>query len=239
MDNAILPLEFSQVSYQSGQHQLLHQLNFSLGSKGSSFILGPNGAGKSLTLRLAHGLLKPSAGTVRWCGEQAKQAANYQAMVLQHPVLLRRSVWANVEYPLKLRGMAVAQRRYAVQQALERVGLFEHAALPARSLSGGERQRLALARAWVVQPEVLLLDEPTASLDPAASRLVEKIIDDVRHSGVKVIMTCHDLGQARRLADEVLFLHNGRLLEQTPAVEFFQQPRSMEAQAFLRGELLW
>lgn len=160
-------------------------------------------------------------------------------MVFQRPVLLRRSVAANIAYALRLHGVARTERANWIRQALEMAGLASLADRNAWVLSGGEQQRLALARAWALRPEVLFLDEPTANLDPAAARAVEEIITLFRGSGTKIVMTTHDLGQARRLADEVLFLHHGRLLERRPTMEFFEQPQTSEAQAFIRGELLW
>ena len=202
-------------------------------------ILGPNGAGKSLLLRLCHGLIQPSAGMVTWTGRDPGAIRRRQAMVFQRPVMLRRTVAANLEYPLKLHRVPRAERRQRVQQALATAGLTALAARDARVLSGGEQQRVALARAWVLHPEVLLLDEPTANLDPAATRAVEDFISAFHAAGVKVIMTTHDLSQARRVADEVVFLHHGRVLEAGPAPEFFDHPRTDTARCYLRGELLW
>jgi tungstate transport system ATP-binding protein len=159
--------------------------------------------------------------------------------VFQRPVLLRRTVAANIRYALSVRGIPRRQRRAIVSEALEQAGLLELAARPARVLSVGEQQRLALARAWALKPQVLLLDEPTASLDPAATQAVETLLGRIHRTGTSIIMTTHDLGQARRLADEVLFLHRGRLLEHGPAAEFFNKPQSQEAAAFLEGRLLW
>ncbi|HXH02853.1 MAG TPA: ATP-binding cassette domain-containing protein [Candidatus Competibacteraceae bacterium] len=227
------------VGYRVNGKVLLADISFTLQAGGASFILGPNGAGKSLLLRLCHGLLVPSGGEIRWQGPAAAEAPRHQTMVLQHPVLLSRSVAANVDYALRLRGLPRALRHARVAEALQRVGLLPLARRPARVLSGGEKQRLALARAWALRPQVLFLDEPTASLDPAATRAVEEVIRDIRDQGIKVVMTSHDLAQARRLADEVLFLHHGRLLEQAAAQAFFSEPRSAEGRAFLRGELLW
>ena len=207
-------------------------------------LLGPNGAGKSLLLRLCHGLLAPTSGRVAWLGPGAgglSPAAlrRRQAMVFQRPVLLRRSVAANVDYALSLHGVPRSGRAARVAEALERVGLGALAGRPARVLSGGEQQRLALARAWAIRPEVLFLDEPTASLDPGAALAVEEIIDAFHRAGSKIVMTTHDLGQARRLADEVVFLHRGRLVEHAPADRFFAGPAAPAADAFVAGRLLW
>jgi tungstate transport system ATP-binding protein len=158
-------------------------------------------------------------------------------MVFQRPVLLRRSAAANIRYVLYTQGTPRAQRQALVTRALSQAGLLPSARRPARVLSGGEQQRLALARAWALQPQVLFLDEPTASLDPAATRAVETFLDTIHQQGSKIIMSTHDLGQARRLADEVLFLHQGQLLEHTPATAFFTRPQSPEAAAFLDGRL--
>ncbi|MBW2275655.1 MAG: ATP-binding cassette domain-containing protein [Deltaproteobacteria bacterium] len=237
--SSILPLELRDVSYGVREQLLLKAIRLRLEAGGMSVILGPNGAGKSLTLRLAHGLIEPTSGRVCWLGAGAAEAALRQAMVFERPVLLRRSAAANVDYALALHGVGRAARRLRVAEVLEKTGLAAIAQRPARVLSAGEQQRLTLARAWALSPEVLFLDEPTAALDPTATRSVEAIIENIAASGTKIVMTTHDLGQARRLADEVVFLARGELLEHTPAAEFFEAPRSAEAQAFLKGELLW
>jgi tungstate transport system ATP-binding protein len=239
MPTPVLPLAFDHVSFAVGNTKLIEDLSFTLAAGPRTVILGPNGAGKSLTLRLCHGLLQPTSGAVRWAGPGAQDTPRRQAMVFQNPVMLRRSALDNVVYALALNGVPRAQRVARAEQALARVGLDAIARRPARALSTGEQQRLALARAWALEPDVLFLDEPTASLDPAATRAIEQAIDGVHQSGAKVVMTTHDLGQAHRLADEVLFLHHGRLVESGPAADFFAAPRSREAAAFLAGELLW
>ena len=235
----ILPLTFQDVSFEIGGIRLIKDLNCTLEAGPRTMILGANGAGKSLFLRLCHGLIRPTTGRVLWQGAKGRDPADAQAMVFQRPVMLRRSVAANVDYALKLRGMAAAERRAAVEDALGHTGLRRLADNPARVLSVGEQQRLALARAWALQPEVLFLDEPTASLDPTATHAVEQIINAIDAAGTRIVMTTHDLGQARRLGDEVMFLNRGRLLEKTPAERFFSEPENDLAQAFLKGELLW
>lgn len=200
-------------------------------SAGRTAVLGPNGAGKSTLLRLMHGLLRPSAGAIVW-----PQALS-QAMVFQRPVMLRASVLANIEYGLSIAGVAASARRSRAHVALERVGLSQIAARQARKLSGGEQQRVALARAWALEPEVLFLDEPTASLDPASSREVERIIHEIAASGTRIVMTTHNLGQAKRIAEEVIFLAGGRCVEQAPAAEFFRLPRTAPAREFLHDEI--
>ena len=235
----ILPLTFRDVSFEIGGIRLIKDLTCTLEAGPRTMILGANGAGKSLFLRLCHGLIRPTAGRVLWQGAKGRDPAKAQAMVFQRPVMLRRSVAANVDYALKLRGMAAAERRAAVEDALGHTGLRRLADNPARVLSVGEQQKLALARAWALQPEVLFLDEPTASLDPAATHAVEQIINAIDAAGTRIVMTTHDLGQARRLADEVMFLHRGRLLEIAPAEKFFAAPDNDLAQAFIRGDLVW
>jgi len=235
----MLPLMVHELCFERGGRRLLDGLTFQTDVGPRTVVLGPNGAGKSLLLRLCHGLLPPSAGTITWAGADPITARRCQAMVFQRPVLLRRSTAANIRYALRTQGIPRRQRRAIVREALERAGLLSLAERPARVLSGGEQQRLALARAWALKPQVLFLDEPTASLDPAATRAVEALLDEIHRAGTKVIMTTHDLGQARRLADEILFLHHGRLVEHAPASAFFLAPRSPEAAAFLEGQLLW
>jgi tungstate transport system ATP-binding protein len=160
-------------------------------------------------------------------------------MVFQRPVMLRRSAYANVAYALKIAGVPEPQRGVLVRESLESVGLSKFAQRPARVLSGGEQQRLALARAWALHPEVLFLDEPTASLDPGATREIESVIRAFDAAGTKVVMATHNLGQARRLGDEILFLNQGRLVERAPVEQFFAKPQSAQAAAFIKGELPW
>ncbi len=233
----ILPLELRQVSFEGGGKRLVKDLTCTLEAGPRTIVIGPNGAGKSLFLRLCHGLLKPSAGEVAWHGGGDRR--RHQAMVFQRPVMLRRSVAANVGFALGLRRVPRDERRRMVAEVLGRTGLGRLARHPARVLSFGEQQRLALARAWVLAPQVLFLDEPTASLDPAATHAVEEIVAAIHEGGTKIVMTTHDLGQARRLADEVIFLHRGRLFEKAPAEEFFAGPRNDLARAFVAGKLLW
>lgn len=233
--SAILPLAVRNLRLTMGGNVVIRDLSLDLAGGSRTVVLGPNGAGKSVLLRLLHGLLAPSSGTVRW---QSPDAGAHQAMVFQRPVMLRRSVIANIRFALAIAG-ANGDADARAKAALERVGLAHLADRPARVLSGGEQQRLALARAWALKPEVLFLDEPTASLDPAATRAVEEVVSAMHASGTTIVMTTHDIGQARRLATDILFLHQGRLMEATPAQDFFQQPQSSEAAAFIRGELLW
>jgi len=237
-ETSLLPVTLEGVCYAMKGKILVDSVSARLDPGACTLILGPNGAGKSLLLRLMHGLIEPTMGGIDWNGKSVAEARKRQAMVFQHPVLLRRSAAANVSYALSLQGIPRRERKARVAHALGKAGLGHIANRPARVLSGGEQQRLTLARAWVMRPQVMFLDEPTSNLDPGATAAVEDLIRGIQAEGTKVIMTTHDLGQARRLAAEVLFLHDGRVLEQTPAEEFFQQPRSPEATAFVEGKLL-
>ncbi len=239
LDAPLLPLVLTEVSYRVGDRTLIDRITAEIGPGERTVILGPNGAGKSVLMRLCHGLLVPTSGSVRWNSPETPGVPRRQAMVFQRPVMLRRSAIDNIRYALKLSHVPREVREARAWQALDRVGLSALADRPARVLSGGEQQRLALARVWALKPEVLFLDEPTANLDPGASRQVEAIIAAIQAEGTKIVMTTHNLGQARRLADEILFLHEGRLVERSPVDRFFQQPASAEAEAFLKGELPW
>ena len=230
----ILPLRIEELTFVAGGRTLIDRVSLELEAGPSTIILGANGAGKSVLMRLMHGLLAPTSGRVLWNAEGARRC---QAMVFQRPVMLRRSALANVAYALKVSGSPQAERM--AMDALEEVGLAHVARHPARVLSGGEQQRLALARAWALHPEVLFLDEPTANLDPGATREIETVIKAFDASGTKIVMSTHSLGQARRLGDEVIFLHQGRVAERAPVDRFFPQPASAEAAAFVKGELPW
>ena len=223
----MLPLALEDVSFL----HIIKPLSLEIEAGPSTIILGANGAGKSVLMRLMHGLLAPSAGRISW------RSAGRQAMVFQRPVMLRRSALANVVYALELAGVTDCERQ--ARAALEEVGLAHLAGQPARVLSGGEQQRLALARAWALHPEVLFLDEPTASLDPSATREIETVIKAFDAAGTKVVMATHNLGQARRLGDEVIYLHQGRVVERASVEKFFAQPATAEAAAFIKGELPW
>ena len=230
----ILPLRVSDLTFAAGGRAIIEGVSLTIEAGPSTVILGANGAGKSVLMRLMHGLLVPTSGRVEW---QAEGARRHQAMVFQRPVMLRRSALANVVYALESAKVPHASK--LAMEALAEVGLAHVAHRPARVLSGGEQQRLALARAWALHPEVLFLDEPTANLDPGATREVENVIKAFDASGTKIVMSTHSLGQARRLGDEVIFLHQGRVAERAPIERFFPQPSSPEAAAFVKGELPW
>ena len=232
----ILPLRLVDLEFAASGRAIIERVSLDIEAGPSTIILGANGAGKSVLMRLMHGLLRPSSGRVEWSGADARR---HQAMVFQRPVMLRRSALANILYALELARVPAAEREAQALEALREVGLADIAHRPARVLSGGEQQRLALARAWALHPEVLFLDEPTANLDPGATREIENVIKAFDASGTKIVMSTHSLGQARRLGDEVIFLHQGRVAERSPIERFFPQPASPEAAAFVKGELPW
>ncbi len=237
--SALLPLRLSEVTVAAGDRAILDRVSAQIEAGSRTIILGANGAGKSVLMRVCHGLLAPTSGKVEWHAAEVSGAPRRQAMVFQRPVMLRRSALANVAYALKAAHVARRERARRAAEALEHVGLADLAEHPARVLSGGEQQRLALARAWALRPDVLFLDEPTANLDPSATKEVESIITAIHATGAKIVMSTHNLGQARRLGDEVLFLHQGRLVERAPVETFFKRPASAEAAAFIIGELPW
>jgi tungstate transport system ATP-binding protein len=238
-NGALLPLRLHDVSYSAGGRTIIDGISLDIEAGRSTIILGANGAGKSVLMRLMHGLLEPTSGRVEWNTPERQGAPRKQAMVFQRPVMLRRSARGNVAYALKVAGVAKARRAAMVNEALEGVGLAHLARRPARVLSGGEQQRLALARAGALHPEVLFLDEPTASLDPSATREIEVAIRAFDAAGTKIVMATHNLGQARRLGDEIVFLDRGRLVERAPVEQFFSKPQSAQAAAFIKGELPW
>ena len=222
-------LAIDRLSLAEGGTRIIDHASLQLAAQ-RTVVLGPNGAGKSTLLRLIHGLLHPSGGALNWPRKLT------QAMVFQRPVMLRTTALANVIYGLKLKGHATDESRRRAMESLARVGLEQIALRPARLLSGGEQQRVTLARAWALEPELLILDEPTASLDPASSREVERIINEISASGARILMTTHNLGQARRIAEEIVFIDRGRIVEQTPVAQFFKLPQTEAAQRFLKEE---
>ncbi len=227
----ILPLALDNVVYAASGRAIIDGITLEIGAGPSTVILGANGAGKSVLMRLMHGLLAPTSGTISW------RAPGPQAMVFQRPIMLRRSAFANVVYAVRLAKREEPEK--LAMDSLKEVGLEHVAHRPARVLSGGEQQRLALARAWALHPEVLFLDEPTASLDPTSTREIETVIRAFDAAGTKIVMATHNLGQARRLGDEILFLDRGRLVERAPVDRFFSQPQTAQADAFIKGELPW
>jgi tungstate transport system ATP-binding protein len=231
---AILPLRVRNLVLRFGEVTVLDGLELDLGPTGCTMVMGPNGSGKTLLLKLLHGLISPTAGKIVWGDRKPSDVIMRQALVFQKPVLLRRSVAANLDFVLKTRGKD-PERRDAL---LDYVGLAHKMHQPARLLSGGEAQRLALARALATDPDVLFLDEPTASLDPGSILVIERIVGEARARGVRIVFVTHDIGQARRMADDVVFLHRGRVAEHSEATDFFCEPRSVAARDYLNGRIV-
>lgn len=233
-----LPLKIQQLSVSRQGKQLLDNVNATIDSAGITIILGPNGAGKSLLLHIAHGLEEPDRGSLLWNQHTPKPQEPWRAFVFQKPVFLQRSVQSNLEYVLSLHKVPKTRQSLLIQQALQHTGLMQLSGQSARTLSGGEQQRLNVARAWVLEPKVMLLDEPTAELDPSGVATIEMLIRKIAQQNTKIIMTTHSLDQARRLAHDILFLHRGKLIEHTPAKVYFSQPKTSLAADFLAGKLL-
>jgi tungstate transport system ATP-binding protein len=233
-----LPIVFTEVAVVVADVTILDGVSLVLlGGSAPTVLIGPNGSGKTTLLRAAMGLIPVARGRITWGGRDTASPERL-AILFQRPVMLRRGAAGNVRYALAAAGVPRRQRDERVAELLALVGLTGLERRPARRLSGGEQQRLALARALARNPEVLFLDEPTASLDPAATKAIEDIVRAVTARGVKVVMSTHDLGQAKRLAGDVVLLHRGRLIENGPASEFFASPRTQEARKFIAGELL-
>jgi len=230
-------IRIEALELRRGGKRILGPLTLTLAATGLSVIMGPNGSGKTSLLRALHGLERISAGAVHWPGGTGSPPPR-QALVFQTPILMRRSVADNIAYPLRLDGVALAEARGRAAAMAAAVGLGGDMARPAQVLSGGERQKMALARALIRSPEVLLLDEPCANLDGRATRDIEAVLARARTHGTRIILATHDIGQARRLADDVVFLHHGRLIEAAPRDAFFDAPQSPEATAYLKGDLL-
>lgn len=233
----ILPLTLDGIEVRRAGRTILGPLDLRIENSGPLVVLGPNGAGKSTLLRVCHGITRPTAGSTTWSVPRA-EADLAQAFVFQTPILLRRTALENVAYPLTIRGEANKAARARAAQMLEEVGLSAMSHLRASVLSGGEKQKLALARALVTRPEVLFLDEPTASLDGRSTREIEAILAHAQSHGTKLVMATHDLGQARRIAAHITFLLNGQIVESTPTADFFAGPETAAAQAFLKGDIV-
>lgn len=232
----LLPLRVNGLSLTRNGEALLHNIDFEITSGGISLIMGPNGAGKSILMRLLHGLDEPDSGLITWGDKLSDQEPSQrQAMVFQKPILLRRTAASNIDFAIRLKGPTNPK---LCDDVLKTVGLSALAQRPARSLSGGEQQRLALARALAVKPDILFLDEPTANLDPASTKIIEDIVMAEKQAGTKIIFVTHDIGQAQRIGDEVLFLNRGRLLEQSSAKAFFERPNSQAARDYLAGNIV-
>jgi len=237
MVGSILPLNLENVTVTKRGKTLIGPINLQINATGVTAILGPNGSGKTTLLRLMNGLERPRIGSLAW-NAPVDEARKKQAFVFQTPIMLRRSALENITYPLKLRNTSIDEAMKAALKGLQRVNLEDVKNVSASFLSGGEKQKLAIARALVINPDILFLDEPTANLDGGSTREIEAIIKDTAASGVKVVMTTHDIGQGKRLADDVFFLYRGMLHEEGPAKSFFKVPKTKEAKSFLAGEIV-
>jgi len=232
-----LPIRFEHVSVQRGGVTILDQVTLEIEAGSPTVLIGPNGSGKTTLLRIAMGLEIPSKGRITWAGAEMSPPVS-RAFVFQRPAMLRRSVDGNLRYALCAAHIPKTRREGLLTELKTLVGLDSLGDRPARRLSGGEQQRLALARALARAPAILFLDEPTASLDPASTKAIEDVICAIAASGIKIVMSTHDLGQARRLAGEIVLLHRGRVIERANAVQYFSAPETPEARIFIAGGLL-
>ena len=235
--STILPLTVENVSVHRRGKRLIGPVSLDLSAEGTTIILGPNGSGKTTLLRVMHGVERISEGIVRWAVEDS-EAQHHQAYVFQTPIMLRRTVTENLAYPLQLIGLERGEISARVREWCARIGLQDAASLSATRLSGGEKQKLALARALIRKPQVLFLDEPCANLDGASTRDIETLLADARAEGTRLIMTTHDIGQARRLATDVIFMLHGKIHESGVATTVFDAPQTTELKAFYRGDII-
>jgi tungstate transport system ATP-binding protein len=235
MVNALLPVVLRGAVVRKRGQRLVGPIDLTLDGQGITIILGPNGAGKTTLLRAMHGLERVASGRLEWAIPDAQA---HQAFVFQTPIMMRRSVLDNLSYPLRLAGRAQSDVVTAAQDAARAIGLQDKLNLPAPRLSGGEKQKLALARALICAPQVLFLDEPCASLDGPATREIEAVLQHAKADGTRIIMSTHDIGQARRLADEIVFMVSGRVVQTGPAQAFFEAPETTQAAAFLNGDIV-
>jgi tungstate transport system ATP-binding protein len=232
-----LPIKFENTTIRARGVVILDSIDATFRAGVPSILVGPNGAGKTTLLRTAMGLIAPDAGRITWGGRE-RAPPDRRAIMFQRPVMLRRSAEGNLRFALCAAGIARERHDTRVSELLELVGLSGLGERPARRMSGGEQQRLALARALAREPEVLFLDEPAASLDPAATRALEETVRAAVQGGVKVILSTHDLAQARRLGGEILFMNRGRVVETGNALTFFTNPKTDDARRFIAGDIL-
>ncbi len=237
MVTSILPVVMTDAVVKRRAKDLLGPVDLTISETGFTIVMGPNGAGKTTLLRSLHGLERLTQGRVQW-QTPLKDAHRRQAFVFQTPIMLRRSVLENLTYPLLLRGTKKGLAEALARDWAQRVGLDDVLGNPAPQLSGGEKQKLALARALITQPDIVFLDEPCANLDGRATREIETILQQVNAAGTRIVMATHNIGQAKRLATDVLFLLNGQIAEQSPAHTFFNAPQTPQAAALLRGDIV-
>ncbi len=237
MVTPILPMTLQGGVVKRRGKTVLGPVDLTVSMRGFTIFLGPNGSGKTTLLRALHGLERLATGQIAWQVPLA-QAQLEQAFVFQTPIMMRRSVRDNLAYPLRLNGTSKAQATAAAEDWAERIGLSQFLDQPAPQLSGGEKQKLALARALIRTPQILFLDEPCANLDGRATREIETILKDAQASGTRILMATHDIGQAKRLADEVVFLMHGKIIESAAAATFFAGPASPQAAQLLKGDIV-
>lgn len=237
MVTTILPVSLNDVTVRKRGKTLLGPVDLLLGTQGFTIVLGPNGAGKTTLLKALHGLERLSQGAVTWSAPP-DEVRTKQAYVFQTPVMLRRSVRANLAYPLTLLKHSKAEIDRAVTFWAKQIDLTDLLDQPATRLSGGERQKLAMARALIREPEILFLDEPCSNLDGRSVREIEALLKAAQAAGTRIVMATHDLGQAKRLATEVVFLFRGKILEKAPAPQVFDTPQTAQLRLFLNGDIL-
>ncbi|MDE0588870.1 ATP-binding cassette domain-containing protein [Halocynthiibacter sp. C4] len=237
MVNSILPLELQEVVVAKRGRRIVGPVTYTLAGAGTTIVIGPNGSGKTTLLRMMHGLERTSEGRLRWA-QAFNAASERQSFVFQSPIIMRRSVLDNLAYPLTLAGKSRKEANEAAARWAAKVGLASRLQQNASRLSGGEKQKLALARALIREPDVLFLDEPCANLDGKATRVIEGVLQDAKSNGTRLVMSTHDMGQARRLADDVIFMLGGQIHECAPAQDFFNSPATPETEQFLRGDIV-
>ena len=237
MVTPFFPIHATDIEIRRRGKRLLGPLSLTIEAEGITVVLGPNGAGKTTLLRALHGIERLHAGQVRHPVPMA-EARDGQAFVFQTPIILRRTVAENLKYPLNLKGVDAETQVKRTTAWAQGIGLGDALNRPANRLSGGEKQKLALARALITQPKLLFLDEPCTNLDGPATRDIERLLQKAAKTGTRIIMTTHDLGQAKRLARQVVFLHQGQIVEQAPASQAFDTPQTPQLRAFLQGDIV-
>lgn len=237
MVDTILPLELNGVVAKVRGKTLVGPVDLTIGTDGFTILMGPNGSGKTTLLRLMHGLQRVSQGHVTWNAPEAEVRAR-QAYVFQTPIMMRRRVVDSIAFALTLHGTPKVDARERATVWAKQIGLGHALQRPAPVLSGGEKQKLSLARALIRKPDILFLDEPCANLDGRATREIETILQEAQKTGTRIVMATHDMGQARRLATDVVFMHGGKVREATPASDFFANPQTPEAAAFIKGDIV-
>ncbi len=234
--NSILPLKLKKITYKLNNNLILNNISLEIEKGKPKIILGSNGAGKTTLMRMCHGLIQPSSGQIQWQGNINQNKFRNQSMVFQRPIMLKRSVKKNLEYVLKIHNTPRNKILTLIDEILDLVNLKNQLNFPAYSLSNGEQQKLAIARSWLLKPEVLFLDEPTASLDPSSTQSLEEIIKTIVNSGSQIIMSTHNLAQAKRIEGEIIFLSKGEIIKHSSNEIFFKESKNKEIMSFLNNE---